>query len=602
MKRFVPVVLTALAASCGGGATNLNVFSTNWTDDGGQSMEAVRLRLGGARPSPAADVAIGVAGNADKLIGVSLANGAKWPQPFAHPLDARPIVTGSVVVASGGGELFALDALKGTKLWARPTGGLALHGAGDDGGVTVITLSQSSGKGSVLLAVTHDGSVVRQIETDKLLGAPAVVSRIAFVPWQNQYVSAIDLSNGDEVGRVVLREKVSRAWTENSALYFGEVGIFRFDHKIRGGSRGTATHASLPVRELPGSPLLMQSGNERLPPIAGATDRIRLFARPTGGDGPLTIENDRFFATYFRIVMGFEAQRGHLSWVHLHPHDVLGGDSASGELVLCDEQGKLMMLSAQTGGAMGEADLGEPLKACIVQIDQFRARGTPRNVDSLAQQIAKSVQSPESQLATGNRFLLSELAALEDENATKTLVELASSRRGSPPLVADARVALANRRSGARYMIEALGKRYDYLKDELRPPPVAPMAQALAAMNEKTAASALASHLLDPADTDEDVKQVAAALVALGGASEIPIIRQFFGMYRATAEGDEMHAAVVSAGQALLKLGGKEGRAVIDHALGDAMTIGAAKERLEVVLQQSELEKKKPDGDAKVTP
>jgi hypothetical protein len=49
-------------------------------------------------------------------------------------------------------------------------------------------------------------------------------------------------------------------------------------------------------------------------------------------------------------------------------------------------------------------------------------------------------------------------------------------------------------------------------------------------------------------------------------------------------------AAVVSAGQGLLKLAGKDGRAIVDQALGDPLTVGAAKERLEVTLQQVELE------------
>src|SRR5262249_36145345 len=154
---------------------------------------------------------------------------------------------------SGGGELFAIDAVRGTRLWARPTGGLALHGAGDDGAVTVVTLTGAGGRGSMLLAISRDGGVVRQIETEKQLGIPAVLGRVAFVRGASQYVSAIDLSSGDEIGRLVLREKTSRAWTENHALYFGEVGIFKFDYKIRNASQGGATHVGLPLRELPGT-------------------------------------------------------------------------------------------------------------------------------------------------------------------------------------------------------------------------------------------------------------------------------------------------------------------------------------------------------------
>src|SRR5579872_5350559 len=109
-------------------------------------------------------------------------------------------------------------------------------------------------------------------------------------------------------------------------------------------------------------------------------------------------------------------------------------------------------------------------------------------------------------------MLLKELAEMGDELATKALVDLASDPRTSPDLLVDARAALANRRNGATYMEAALARHYDYLKDVLRPPPVGPIAHALGAMNEKAAAPLLASHLFDPADTDDDVRETAAAL------------------------------------------------------------------------------------------
>ena len=110
-------------------------------------------------------------------------------------------------------------------------------------------------------------------------------------------------------------------------------------------------------------------------------------------------------------------------------------------------------------------------------------------------------------------------------------------------------------------MEAALARHYDFLKDVLRTPPVGPIAHALGAMKEKAAAPLLASHLLDPADTEDDIKQTAAALAVLAGAGEVPALREFFGMYRATAEDDDMAAAVVNIGQALAATGDKAGRA-----------------------------------------
>ena len=93
--------------------------------------------------------------------------------------------------------------------------------------------------------------MVRQIETEKPLGSPAVLGRLAFVPWADQYISVIDLTNGDEVARATVREQTSRAWTSGGSLWFGEVGFIRFDEHIKDASKGKATTVSLPAREAP---------------------------------------------------------------------------------------------------------------------------------------------------------------------------------------------------------------------------------------------------------------------------------------------------------------------------------------------------------------
>jgi outer membrane protein assembly factor BamB len=196
-------------------------------------------------------------------------------------------------------------------------------------------------------------------------------------------------------------------------------------------------------------------------------------------------------------------------------------------------------------------------------------------------------------MVSGQRLLLRELATLPDDAVTKTLVDLASNPLTAPILISDARVALAARRSGARYMLDALARHYDFLHDVLLTPPVGPMAQALAAMKEKAAAPLLAAHLLDPADTDDDVKQAATALVELGDATQVPTLKQFVTLYRADADSEAMAAAVVSAGQALLAYGGADGRKVVDVVLADPMTIEAVKSRLSAVVQQFDAQKPK---------
>jgi outer membrane protein assembly factor BamB len=575
-----------LALACGGGQTHPNLFSTNWQDDGGLSISAVQQKIGAARAPAGADVAVGVAGNSDKLVGVPLAGGAPWS--FAHPIDIRPTIAGSVVVAEGGGELFCLDAATGRKLWARDVGSLTMRGAGDDGKVTIVSLQGT--QGSLVLAVGRDGSVVRSLDAPTTVGVPAMFGGYAFVPWSNQYVSVLDLSSGDEAGRILVRGKVSHAFTAGGALFFGEQDIFRFDDKIKDASRNRATHLNLPQRELPGTPSLMASGEDKIGPVATALDKTRMYGRPSSGE-PIGFDAQRFYGTYFRLAMAFDTQSTKLAWVYSDKVDLVGGAAGPSSFVLCSEDGKVVVLDAATGGVERELSLGGPIKSCVAQADGLAAQAS-QPPPPLAQQIGAALTNRDSEMVSGQRLLLRELATLQDEAVTKTLVDLASNPLTAPLLIADARVALAGRRSGAKYMLDALEHHYDFLHDVLLTPPVGPMAQALAAMKEKSAAPLLAAHLLDPTDTDDDVKQAAQALVDLGDASQVPALKQFITLYRAGAESEAVAAAVVSAGQSLLSYGGPDGRKLVDQALADPMTLEAVKSRLSAVEQQMDAQHK----------
>ncbi|MBS2014667.1 MAG: PQQ-binding-like beta-propeller repeat protein [Deltaproteobacteria bacterium] len=578
------------ATGCAGDPANPSRFSTDWLDDQGKSIGQVLARLKNARPAANVDVAVAVAGaKNDKLIGKPLGPGATWS--YAHPIDTRPVVSGGVVIGSGGGEIFALDAASGKALWKRSTDGGVLLGAGDDGSMTAVTLAKDGR--SKLLVLGRDGSTKQSIDTEKQLGDPAMVGGVAFVPWANQYVSAIDAATGDEIGRVVVRDKVTRALTIGGALYFGEIAYVRFDDKITMASRNGANRIAIPPRELPGTPRLLVPGTEKQPPVANARDRDRIFARPSAPEGPLGIESNRFYASYFRIVIGFESSRGQLAWVHTHAADVIGGEALTGGVLLCDEEGKLVALDGRNGQISQEMSFGEPIKSCVVQADNFKAGPASQGGPSLGAQISQAVSNREATLATAQRLLLRELGTLEDESATKTLIEIASDPRAAPVLVQEARAAIATRRNGAGAMLAALAKHYDFLRDVLASPPVGPIADALAAMKDPKAAPLVASHLLDPHDTDDDVKRAAAALAVLGSKDELPALRQFFAMYRSTAESEDIALAVASVGEALLRIDPKEGRALVEAAAKDNATVPAAKSRLEALLTASKADEKK---------
>jgi len=594
-RRGLAVVGLAALVACGGGGTGYGVFSTNWNDDDGKSIDEVEKKLAGVPIPLGADVAVGVAGHGSRLVGAPLAGGSRWS--FAHAIDARPVVAGGVVVGSGGNEVFAVDALTGKLLWHLPTGGLALHGAGDDGTVSVVTMSRAAGRGSTLLAVAHDGMVLRQIDPSVSLGAPAVVNRIAFVPWDNQYVSALDVTDGAEVGRLLLREKTSHAWTSGGALYFGELGLFRFDAKIKNASRGGADHVALPAKALPGHPVLFQPGDRAVAASSGAADKVRLYARPTAPTEVLAIADGRFYATYFRLLYGLTVSpRAALSWVHTHADAIVGGAAAAGGFIACDEAGKVTTFDAGTGATLGGViDLGEPVESCVVSADGLRATGAPHDALPLVEQIRVALADRDLELGAGQALLLRELGELPDEAGTAVLLGLATDPHLAATVREDVRAALATRRSGAPAMIAALGKHYDFLHDVLVPPPVAPLARALLAMNIPSAAPALARHLFDPADTDEDVRDVALALATLAGPSEVPDLLRFFALYRDAPEAPEaIPQAVGAVAEAIVRLGGAPGRAAIDAAIRQPATNATVRAKLTALLEAASVQRAAP--------
>ena len=557
-----------LAAACSPAITNSSTaFSPDWQNDGGKSIQAVYGKVSGATLGPGAAVAVGV--TKDGLVGVGLDGSGKWKAP-GRP-DSQPAIAGDIVVATTGGNLVGLDAKSGKQLWSVPAEGRVLRGAGDDGATTVATLGQPGGGGSLLLAVSRDGSVRRRVEPQSVeLGVPAAQGDVAFVPWSSQYVSAVDLGSGNELGRLLLRDQVSHALNVGGKLHFGERGLVRFDDKIGGSASGNANVVKLPERELPGKPVWFANGTLTPPAAAAAREKIRLYARPADSGGKLGVAGGRYAATYFHVVMGLDAADGSLRWAKTFAQDVIGGDAATNGFAFCDATGKVALVDSN-GNDAGHADLGTSVIGCVVQTGAFSVpAGKPSG--SLPEQLAKAIEIRDNEMATAQRFLLRELGAMQEPVVTKALVDLASNPRTPALLLEDARQLLAARRNGAEYMLEALGQHYDFLSDVLRSPPVGPLADALAAMNEAKAAGPLAHHLNDAANTPNDIERAARALAKLATASEAGELKTFFALYRATADEKELVNAVLSVAQALLRVGGEDGKRAVAEAAKDPLT------------------------------
>lgn len=565
-RTLAAAALVSACSGATGGGSGTPLFAPEWQNDGGKSIAAVYAKVGKTAVPAGAGVAVGV--TAKGLVGIGLDGSGRWSH--AALVDARPAIAGDVVVASGGDSLFALDARSGKELWRVPSRGRALRGAGDDGTTTVASLGNPSGGGSLLLAVTRTGKVVLDAEPDVEIGVPAVQGGVAFVPWGNQYVSALEIASGDELGRLLLRDQVSHALAIGGALYFGQMSLTRFDERIGQAASGGASKVSLPERELPGKPAWFDDGTQVIPRDPGARSRIQLLARPGAEGSGIGIDSGRYAATYFRVVMGFDAKDAKLAWVRTFDADVVGGTARVGGFSLCDTAGRVTSFDP-AGGQAGKVELGAAVEACVVQGGSAPVP-SGKAPPPLPAQIAAAIEIRETEMAVAQRFLLRELGAIEDPVVTKALIDIASHQHTPSFLLDDARELLAARRTGAEHMLESLARHYDFLDDVLRPPPVGPLADALAAIGDKRAAPLLAAHLNDPANSPDDTERAARALAKLATAAEADELKTFFALYRATADQKELVNAVLSVAEALVRVGGEEAKRIVQRAVDDPMT------------------------------
>ncbi|HET7539172.1 MAG TPA: PQQ-binding-like beta-propeller repeat protein [Polyangiaceae bacterium] len=583
LRRSIPAFAPAvLLFACSAASVNSSgkAFDAEWQNDAGASIAQLEQRLHALPRVANARVAVGVSDTG--LFATSLDGKSRWT--YAGKPASAPMIAGPLVIFEERGQIVALEAGSGSKVWSIGSGGLALRGAANDGTSSALVLADTHK--SLFLGVSASGSKLGSVEFKGDLGVPAARGGIAFVPWSSEYVSALDIQSGDERARLLARSQVSQALNFGGELYFGEQGLMRFDEKARFASTNQANHVGLPKVDLPGKPAWLGSGLVNSSSQDNARTRIRIYAAPVAApNGELSLGAGTFAATYFRVVLGLDSKNGALRWVRALPADIVGGAAASSGFVLCDASGKVWSLD-RAGADTGSLDLGSKVRLCVVDTGAEEVAAAPAR-ESLAVQIAEALDNLDPNMAEAERYLVKELGKQDEPIVTKTLIDLSSSPRISPDLRLETRRLLALRKNGTDYMLSALARHYDFVSGVLLPPPVGPLADALAASGETRAAPLLAKHLNDPANSADDVAHAARALSKLATAAEYEDLRTFFALYRATADDEALVAAVVSCAEALVRVGGADGRALVERAAQDPLTQNDVRRALPGVLARS---------------
>ncbi len=482
--RHLGLSLLLAALSCGGGQTRAHPLDQEWDDEKGTELDA--FQRGWDRPEvPAApEVAIGLVDDRT-IIGLDLAGKKRWI--YEYDFEGRPVLTGDVLVGVGSGYLFALDPVDGQRRWWRKAHGW-LRGVGDDGKTTVVTLEGISGERSVVLAVDRDGRVVRQIFEKAKIGSPAVFDQFVFLPYERRQVLIFDLVEGTETARVVSSRPVSRAFIARDRLFFGHEEAVAFDNGIVAARNGGGTSVAPPARDFPGRPRWLAPGDETMPMRTVRHDSVRFLYLP--GEKTATL-------VYHRLAIGLD-ESGRTQWVHTAEANHVGGTAGPGVVTLCDAAGRLRWLDARRGNVLSRADLGQSIRACLVQSQQPPQLSSEPSVP-LEDQLFLALKFSDALHLPIQLELLEDLDRIAGDRATAVMIALARAEvhsAAADTLRQVVRERLARRRSGSNALRDAL----DQLNARWRPTdlPVAEIATALRRGGVVAAADALGLALHHP--------------------------------------------------------------------------------------------------------
>lgn len=581
LRHVLRASVTCLAAlgvaGCAGGTSVLQLR----TPQRDQLMELPALirELGPLVPADAPALAVGT--RDDELLGLVLAPGGGEPLTWRRParVTQPALAAGGVVVFGEGARLSALRAATGEPLWSVPSRGAELVAAADDGALTALTLHVPPQNKRSLLVLDRQGRELLTVRADTSLGVPALLRGTLIVPW-GELVSLIDVGSRAEVGRARLAVPLQHAIWLGAGLFLGGPPWLPL---------GVAPSPAYDVarRPLPGA---VQAG----PGSVAEADVTRLYVLPEPAGGGV------YMATYGRVALGIDAARGALLWVLALPGRALAGAAGPGAFSVCDASGGLRRIGAGDGRGRGHARLAPPrrdsraepsLRACSLSANfahasagstraelKSEARAAPGA--PLVEQLAQVLALADPELADAQRFLARELAARPEPEATGTLIELAQRRSASPSLQADAEDLLATRRNGQELMLRALAA-----PDASGPspgplPPLGPLADALAALDESRAAPLLARQLNHPGHSAGAAARAAAALERLAGEAEYASLSVYFLLHRSIADQPERVRAVNAIGRTLLRIGGERGRTLVQQVVKDPLTVPEVREAM----------------------
>lgn len=578
-------LLFTAVLGCGGSVELRSSFPDNQVGHIETVLDRMPAAKAPERPDNASGTPLVVAALHGKTAGIAafdVRDGREmWRREL--PVDSTPTVGGPVVIIKSGTSMVGLDVRNGQELWRREAETIDYMGSAVGSSMAVMVFTTAGQQASMyregrVVAVDALSGRTRWTigPVEKQIGAPAVRGGVLFIPWDRLTLSALDLESGEELARLLSRDDViSYVRTGPEGVFYGSTGAYRLSKLSASGVRDESAVYEPLVANAPVSEGFYPDGFLGEKAGRSARNKIRFVWRGQPGAGDeVGLLDDTLYFLYYRIVFAFDAATGATRWVRTVARDAEAATVINGGLLLVDGEGGVNVLRASDGATVHHVELGVELDNAAIDVATIPAGGSPEDAPtgSVREQLLEVIFDPDARLTPARRFAVSLLAASEDEEATRDLLEVCRRRRVSQVVRDDAAMILRTRSSGVRYLIDALSEHYDFLADR-DAPPVGVIASAVLHMEDRTAVPRLWQHMLDPETPLEDLDSISQVVLELGDEALVPQLREFVVRYRADSEFHNSEEILLRLTRAVTLYGNDEDREALAPLADDALTL-----------------------------
>jgi len=450
---------------------------------------------------------------------------------------------------------------------------------------------------SYVIGFDRTGHELWRVPVQGSAGAPAARGGLVVVPFVYQNLSLLDGKTGKELARVRnTDEQITfvRALPEG-IFYGGGKGVYLLDEKSASGTRKDSSYVEANLGSDQIRSAYWYDGYQLAQADYTAFDRNRFLWRGAPTKDGLKLEDDAVILHSYRYLFSFDVQKGKLRWAYAHPRvDIVAAEDVGNDVVWATADGDIGTLDGKTGGQRSVQKTGLRLHGATFDAEGFTGGGKEAEKPELLKVLSQIVWDPDARFGAVKVFAVDAIGDLPEKEASAALLKIVlapTSGIGSVPPAArkkagDELVARKDKESLQLY-IDALKVRFDFLEDR-HPQGVDVLARAVATLEAKEAAPALAGHLLDAATPQGLLKDLSAALAGLGGKDAMRALRELLLTYRADPTFLADPTALNIAAEGLLHAGGPADKRTVRFVAEEGRTLPPVAGYLKKLLAETE--------------